>query len=38
MSIFEFREWIEQAIPAWAMLIPIALAAGLFAFSFKQKR
>lgn len=26
MSIFEFREWLENAIPAWALLIPIGFA------------
>jgi hypothetical protein len=28
MSIWELRQWIEQSLPAWALLIPIGVVIG----------
>jgi len=32
MTVFELREWIEQSIPVWWLLIPVVMALGINAW------
>lgn len=37
MSVFEFREWIENLIPIWVCAIPFIMALGWAIYDFLSK-
>lgn len=37
MTVFDFRQWIESHVPAWFLLIPIAIAVALVVAEYRRK-
>lgn len=38
MSIWDLRQWIEQSLPWWVLLVPFMLGVGLFLLGWLQGR
>lgn len=38
MSIWDLRQWIEQSLPWWVLLIPFTLGVGLIILGCLQDR
>lgn len=37
MSVYEFRKWIEQVTPLWALAIPIVIVLALLIVEKRRK-